>query len=89
MKKLSCSRFGESAKHEGGSSKIDHGLGVAGFYFIVLGETSEVAEPSEGAFDDPALGQRHKAMGVDFLHDVGGEFAMSRQRSHPVGERPA
>jgi len=32
--------------------------------FPVLGQSSAAAEPSEGAFDDPALGQRDEACGL-------------------------
>ena len=32
--------------------------------FPVLGETTTATEPTDGAFDDPALGQNHEALGV-------------------------
>ena len=86
MKKLRLASFGKAAEHESRGGEIDHGLGVSGLDFVVLGETPKVTEPGESAFDDPALGQHHEAMRVDSVHDVGGEFAVARQRRHPVEE---
>ncbi len=36
---------------------MDHGFTVLRFAFIVLGVAATAADPSEGAFDDPAFGK--------------------------------
>ena len=36
----------------------------------VLGESTAVADPGEGPFDDPALGQDNKAVQIGALDDV-------------------
>lgn len=42
--------------HQVYHSEEYHGLSVVGALFVVLGESSESPEPSEGAFDGPPLG---------------------------------
>ena len=59
-----------------GGGEVDHGLGMRGLGLLVLGEVAEVAEPSEGSLDDPALGQDDKAVQVDSFHDLRDELAM-------------
>ena len=43
---------------------MDIGDGEAGSVFVVLGEATAAAEPCEGAFDDPALGQNLETDGL-------------------------
>jgi hypothetical protein len=48
--------------------------------FPVLDESSTAAEPSEGAFNDPALGQRDEACGVIRpLDDLDGDAEIRRR----------
>ena len=89
VKKIHLGRLGETAEHEGRGGEIDHGLGVSRLYFVVLGEASEVSEPGESAFDDPALGQDDEAVGMDFFDDLGGERAVARQSRDPVEKTPS
>lgn len=43
---------------------MDIGDGEAGPVFVVLGEAAAAAEPCEGTFDDPALGQNLETDGL-------------------------
>ena len=40
---------------------MQEGKGVAGDVFPVLGEAAAAVEPGQGALDDPAARQQHKA----------------------------
>lgn len=68
--------------------EIDHRLGMCGFDLVVFGESAEVAEPSESAFDDPVFGQDHETMSVDAFDDLDDELAMAWWRRYRV-ERSA
>src|SRR5688572_20319389 len=59
---------------------------MVGFYFVILGETSEVAQPGEGALDHPAIGQDLKTVGMDFINDLGPQTAMTGQGGQPITE---
>ena len=47
---------------EGGETEEAERLAAEGF--PVIGQPSAAAEPGEGAFDDPALGQDEKVLGL-------------------------
>ena len=59
-----------------------------GLDLVVFGEAAEVAEPGEGAFDDPTLGEHHEAVRMDSLHHQSGELAVPGQRRDPVEKAP-
>jgi hypothetical protein len=66
----SCSGSCEPAEHEADHRKIDEGRGNAYQALEVLGEASAAAEPCEGAFDDPALGQDLERRVVGAANDL-------------------
>ncbi len=50
---------------------MDEGDGGASIALEVSGETTTAADPGEGAFHDPALGQDHEAFcSIGSLHDL-------------------
>ena len=64
---MSASKKGHAAKHKAGCSCINEGLGMFGFDFVVLGESTVVGKPRESSLDDPALSQNAKA---NFTNDA-------------------
>ena len=50
--------------------ETDEGCGAADQSFEVAGQSAVVADPTDGAFDDPALGQHDKAMLVAASDDL-------------------
>ena len=59
---------------------------MSGLDLVILGKATEVAEPGEGAFDDPTLGQDDKAMRVDTFDDFCSELTVPGQSSDPIEE---
>jgi hypothetical protein len=47
-------------EHDADHGEADEGGSFASVTFEVLGESAAVADPGEGPFDDPALGQDDK-----------------------------
>lgn len=56
--------------------------------FPVLGETTTSTEPTDGAFDDPALGQNHEALGLIAAADDFGYQARQGVRQTIMKHRP-
>ena len=56
--------------------------------FPVLGETTTSTEPADGAFDDPALGQNHEALGLIAAADDFGYQARQGVRQTIMEHRP-
>ena len=54
----------ELSQHEADRGEAQEGERFVVKAFPVLGQSSTAAEPGEGAFDDPALGQRDEAYGL-------------------------
>jgi len=60
---------------------------MRGFNFIVFGEPTEVAKPTEGSFDDPTLGKEMKALGIfRSFNDLHTQFSFSRKFLHPASK---
>jgi hypothetical protein len=57
-------------EHDAGHGEAGEGDSFASMTFEVLGEATAVADPGEGPFDDPALGQDHKAVQIGALDDA-------------------
>src|SRR5947207_2362020 len=57
-------------EHDADHGEADEGGSFASVTFEVLGESTAVADPGEGPFDDPALGQDNKAVQIGALDDV-------------------
>ena len=66
----SCSGCCEAAEDEADHREIDESDGHARETLEVLGEAPAAAEPCEGAFDDPALGQDLERSIVGSAHDL-------------------
>ena len=87
--------------HPIGHGDEDHGLAVWGQTFVVLGESSVFAQPSEGAFDDPSFRQDDEpADGVAFddldeppvpsanpVHELSGVSAIGKDQLHSTKAR--
>ena len=56
-------------KHEIRHGDEDHGLAAIGEGFVVLGQSSVLSQPGEGALHNPALGQHDKTIERCSLHD--------------------
>ena len=57
-------------EHDADRGEADESSGFASVTLEVLGETTAVANPGEGSFDDPAFGQDNKAMEIAALDDL-------------------
>ncbi len=72
-------------EHEVGHRNQDHGLAGLGEGFVVFRQSAVLSEPSEGAFDDPSLGQYDESMRFRTLHDL---HQTSVPTSRPVDKPP-
>ena len=61
---------GEASQHEADHREAEEGGDGSRVALEVAGQASVAADPSEGAFDDPALGQDDETMGVAALDDL-------------------
>src|SRR3954470_19612254 len=71
---MSC----EPAQHEADHAEAEEGERVDGQVLEVLGEPPAAPEPGEGPLHDPALGQRHEALGVAAADDLEAPAARPR-----------
>lgn len=63
--------YGEPPEHDADHGKTDEGDGGARIALEVSGETTTPADPREGAFHDPALGQDLESFcRIGSLHDL-------------------
>ena len=60
---------GEAAEHDFDHGEPDPGGDGSGVAFEVAGKASVMADPGEGALDDPTFRQDDEAMGIGSLHD--------------------
>ncbi len=60
----------QSSEHDTDHGETEPGDGGGGVALEVAREPSVAADPGEGPFDDPALGQNHEAAGVVALDDL-------------------
>jgi hypothetical protein len=60
----------DAPEHDADHGEADESSGFASMTLEVLGETTAVANPGEGSFDDPAFGQDNKAMEIAALDDL-------------------
>src|SRR5437660_795140 len=94
--KTSCG-IAEFSQHEADGGEEEEGERFAVEAFPVLGQPSAAAEPSQGAFADPALGQDDEGLGLirplnDLDLQAGANSLHRRLESRPliatVGEEP-
>ena len=71
--------------HQVDHGKEDHGLAVLRQGLVVFGQATVLAEPGEGAFHDPALGQDDESPGRVSFHDLDNATAPA---ADPMQELP-
>ena len=86
----------EFSEHEADGSELEKSECVAVEVFPIFGQPATAVEPSDGAFDDPALGQHDKAgdpigslddLGLEIGQDVGQGVVKDRPLIGAVGEQ--
>ena len=68
------SGLGRDGAASGGSWRGGRTLPLASVTLVIAGEPTTTADPCEGAFDDPALGQDHEAVLVAAAHDLSSQL---------------
>lgn len=70
QKVLSCAISGQAAEHNFNHGPFDECNGTGDVAFVVFGQPAAIADPSEGALDDPFFGQQGEAfLALWPLHD--------------------
>ena len=60
---------GQASEHDADHGEANEGCDGSGEAFVVARQASVAADPGEGAFDDPALGEDDEAVGLAALDD--------------------
>ena len=88
VKKSFRGRRGKAPDDKAGWSCINEGLGMFGFDFVVLGESTVVSKPRESSLDDPALSQKAKAVPESWNNRKAGALT-PKELVHPSNELTA
>ena len=75
LRPATLSRIAELSEHESDGGEFEEAERVAAEVFPVLGQPAAAVEPSDGAFNNPALGQHDEALAaIGSLDDLGLEL---------------
>lgn len=62
--------YGDAPEHDADHGELHEDDGDAGLSLVVAREAPVAADPGEGAFHNPALGQHDEAANIAALHDL-------------------